>query len=65
MLAAVFRSGVLFYKIYEIIEELASFNNKVGFSYLRVVVKKHNLVSALVISYNRKRASNISINEFK
>jgi len=49
----------------EIIEELASLSNGVGFSYLRVVIKKYNLVSALVIAYNRKRASDISIDKFK
>ena len=49
----------------EIIEELASLSNRVGFSYLRIVVKKRNLVSALVIAYNRERASNISIDKFK
>ena len=65
MLAAAFRSGVLFYKTYKTIEELASLSNRVGFSYLRVVIKKYNLVSALVIAYNRKRASNISVDKFK
>ena len=46
-------------------EELTSFNNRVGFSYLYIVIKKYNLVSALVIAYNKKRASNISIDKFK
>jgi hypothetical protein len=60
-----FRSGVLFYKTLEIIEELTSFGNRVGFSYLRIVIKKRNLVSALVIAYNRKGASDISMDEFE
>ena len=46
-------------------EELASLSNRVGFSYLRIVVKERNLVSALVIAYNRKEASNIGIDKFK
>jgi hypothetical protein len=49
----------------ETIEELASLSNGVGFSYLRIVIKKRDPVSALVIAYNRKRASNISVDEFK
>jgi hypothetical protein len=63
--AVVFRSGVLFYKIYKTMEELTSFSDRVGFSYLCVVIKKYDPVSALVVSYNKKRASNISVNEFK
>ena len=43
--------GVLFYKLLEITEELASLSNGVGFSYLRIVIKKRNLVLALVIAY--------------
>ena len=49
----------------ETIKELTSFSNRVGFSYLHIVIKEYNLVSALVIAYNRKRASNISIDKFK
>jgi len=49
----------------KIAEELASLSNKVGFSYLHIVIKKHNLVLALIIAYNRERASNISIDKFK
>jgi hypothetical protein len=60
-----FRLGVLFYKALEATEELAFLSNRVGFSYLCIVVKKHNLVSALVIAYNGKRASDISIDKFK
>jgi hypothetical protein len=65
VLIIVFGLGVLFYKTLEIIEELTSLSNGVGFSYLYIVVKKYNLVSALVIAYNRKRASNISVDKFK
>jgi len=65
MLTAAFRLGVFFYKTLEIMEELTSLSNRVGFSYLRIVIKKYNPVLALVIAYNRKRASNISINKFK
>ena len=46
-------------------EELAFLSDRVSFSYLRVVVKKHNLVSALVIAYNGKGASDISVDKFK
>ena len=46
-------------------EELTSFSNRVGFSYLHIVIKECNLVLALIIAYNGKRASNISINKFK
>ena len=60
-----FRSGVLFYKALEVTEEFAFLSNRVGFSYLRIVIKKRNPVSALVIAYNRKRASDISIDKFK
>ena len=56
---------ILFYKILEIIKELGSFSNKVGFSYLYIVIKEYNPVLALVIIYNRKKASNININKFK
>ena len=52
-------------KALEAIKEFAFLNNRVSFSYLRVVVKKRNLVLALVIAYNRKRASNISVDKFK
>ena len=65
MLVIAFRSGVLLYKILEIIKELTFFSNRVGFSYLYIVVKEYNPVSALVIAYNKKRTSNISINKFK
>ena len=65
MLVTVFRLGVLLYKILEIMEELASLSDRVGFSYLRVVIKEYNLVSALVIAYNGKRTSNISVDKFK
>ena len=64
-LTTTFRLGVLFYKTLEIIEELASFSDRVGFSYLYIVIKKHNPVLALVIAYNGKGASNISIDKFK
>ena len=64
-LATAFRLGVFFYKTLEITEELAPLSNRVGFSYLYIVVKKGNLVSALVIAYNGKRASNISVYKFK
>ena len=60
-----FRLKVLLYKTLETIKKLTSFSNKVGFSYLRVVIKKYNLVLALVVAYNRKRASNISVDKFK
>ena len=60
-----FRSGVFFYKTLETIEELAPLSNRVGFSYLCIVVKKGDLVSALVIAYNGKRASDISVDKFK
>ena len=40
-------------------------NNRVDFGYLRIVVKKYNLVLALVIAYNREWISNININKFK
>ena len=64
-LAIAFRLGVFFYKILEITEELTPLSNKVGFSYLYIVVKKGDLVLALVIAYNRKGANNISIDKFK
>ena len=64
-LVTTFRLGVLFYKTLEIIEELASFSNRVSFSYLYIVIKKRNLVSALVIAYNGKKASDVSIDKFK
>jgi hypothetical protein len=57
--------GVLFYKALEAIEELAFLSNGVGFSYLYIVIKKRNPVLALVIAYNGKRASNISMDKFK
>ena len=60
-----FRLGVLFYKILEIKEELAFLGNRVGFSYLHIVVKKRNLVLALVIAYNGERTSDISMDKFK
>jgi hypothetical protein len=65
MLTMAFKSRVFFYKELEVMEELAFFSNRVGFSYLYIVVKKYNLVSALVVAYNGKGASNISINEFE
>ena len=46
-------------------EELAFLSDRVSFSYLRVVIKKRDLVLALVVAYNRKRASNISVDKFK
>jgi glutamate racemase len=49
----------------EVIEELAFLSDRVSFSYLCIVIKKHNLVSALVIACNREGASNISIDKFK
>ena len=63
--AIAFRSEVLLYKILKTMEELTSLSNRVGFSYLYIVVKEYNPVSALVIAYNRKKASDISINKFK
>ena len=65
VLTAAFKSGVLFYKMYEIMKELAFLSNRVDFSYLYIVVKKCDLVLALVVSYNGKRASNISVDKFK
>ena len=64
-LIATFRSGVLFYKTLEIAEKLAFLGNRVGFSYLRIVVKKCNLVLALVVAYNEERAGDISMDKFK
>ena len=64
-LITAFRSRVFFYKTLKVIEELAFLSNRVSFSYLRVVVKKYNLILALVVAYNRKGASNISVNKFK
>jgi len=61
----VFRLGVFFYKTLEAIEELAFLSNRVSFSYLRIVVKKRNLISALVVAYNGKGAGDISIDKFK
>ena len=65
MLVTAFRLKALFYKILEIIKEFTSLSNRVGFSYLCVVVKEYNPVLALVVAYNRKRASNISVDKFK
>ena len=65
MLITVFRLKVFPYKILKIIKELTSLSNRVGFSYLYIIVKEYNLVLALVIAYNRKRASNISVDKFK
>jgi len=64
-LAVLFRPGVLFYKALEVLEEFAFLRNRVGFSYLRIVIKEYNLVSALIISYNGKGTSNIGIDKFK
>jgi len=64
-LIVAFRLGVFFYKTLEATEELAFLSNRVSFSYLYIVVKKRNPVLALVIAYNRKGASNISIDKFK
>ena len=64
-LIAAFKLGVLFNKTLEIAKELDFLGNRVGFSYLHIVVKKRSLVSALVVAYNRERASNISIDKFK
>jgi hypothetical protein len=64
-LITAFRSGVFFYKALEAIEELAFPSDRVSFGYLRVVIKKRNLVSALVVSCNRKGAGDISIDKFK
>ena len=61
----VFRLRVLLYKILEIIKELTSLSDRVGFSYLYIVIKEYNLVLALVVAYNRKKASNINIDKFK
>ena len=65
MLVIVFKSEVLLYKMLEIIEELISFSNRVGFSYLYIVIKEYNPVLALIIAYNRKRTSNINVDKFK
>ena len=64
-LIIIFRLRVPFYKALEIIEKLTSFSNRVVFNYLYIVIKKYNLVLALVIAYNRKGANNISIDKFK
>ena len=64
-LTVAFRLGVLFYKLLELIKELTFLTNRVGFRYLRIVIKKRNLVSALVIAYNGKEAYNISVDKFK
>ena len=64
-LTAAFRLGVFFYKVLEVTEELAFLGDRVSFSYLRIVVKKRNPVLALVIAYNKKVASNISVDKFK
>jgi hypothetical protein len=64
-LIAAFRLGVFFYKTLEVIEELTFLSDRVSFSYLRIVIKKRNLVLALVIAYNRKGAGNISMDKFK
>jgi len=60
-----FGLGVLFYKMLETKEELAFLGDRVGFSYLRVVVKKHDLVLALVIACNKERTGNVSVNKFE
>ena len=65
MLATAFRLEVLLYKILKIIKELTSLSNRVGFSYLHVVIKEYNPVLALVIAYNGKRTSDISVDKFK
>ena len=64
-LIAAFRSGVLFYKTLEIAEKLAFLSNRVGFSYLYIVVKKRNPVLALVVAYKGERASDINVDKFK
>jgi len=46
-------------------EELAFLSNRVGFSYLRIVIKKRDPVPVLVIAYNRERANNISVDKFE
>ena len=60
-----FRSGVFFYKTLETAEELASLSDGVSFGYLRIVVKKRDLVSALVVACNGERASDISMDKFE
>jgi len=65
MLITAFRSGVLFYKALEKAKELTFLSNRVGFSYLRIVIKKRNLVSAFIIAYNGEKTSNISVDKFK
>ena len=65
VLTMAFGLGVLFYKALEIAEELTFFSNRVGFSYLCVIVKKHDPVLALIVSYNRERAGNISMDKFE
>src|SRR5271156_4253269 len=58
-----FRSGVFFYKVLEATEELAFPSDRVSFSYLRIVIKKYDPVLALVVSCNRKGASDISVDK--
>ena len=60
-----FRLEVLLYKTLKLMEELTSFSNRVGFNYLHIIIKKYNSVLALVIAYNKKRTSNISVDKFK
>ena len=61
----IFRLGVFFYKTLETMEELVSFSDRVGFSYLCIVIKKCDPVSALVVACNGKEVSNISMDELK
>ena len=65
MLITAFRLGIFFYKALEVIEELAFLSNRVSFSYLRIVVKKRDLVSAFVVARNGERTGDISVDKFK
>ena len=53
-LVVVFRLRVFFYKALEIFKEVIPFSYRIGFRYLYIVIKEYNVVSALVIAYNRK-----------
>jgi len=51
--------------VLEKVEELAFLSNRVGFSYLRIVVKKRDLVSAFIIAHNGERTGDISVDKFE
>ena len=65
ILVTAFKLRVFFYKVLKISKKVTFFSNKIGFSHLYIVIKEGYLIIALVILYNRKKASNISINKFK